>query len=58
VYRGFENNPFERVTETQDSPSYSDRNIASGKQYRYAVAAIDVSGNESPMSAPIVVTAP
>jgi hypothetical protein len=58
VYRGFENNPFERVTETQDSTSYSDRNIQAGKNYRYAITAIDVAGNESKMSDPVVVTAP
>jgi hypothetical protein len=58
VYRAFENNPFERVTDTQESTSYSDRNIAPGKQYRYAVTAIDLSGNESKMSEPVIVTAP
>jgi len=58
VYRAFENNPVERITETQDSTSYSDRNIASGKVYRYSVTAIDLSGNESKMSEPVTVTAP
>ena len=58
VYRAFENNPFEHVTETQESTSYSDRNIEPGKRYRYAVTAIDISGNESKMSEPVVVTAP
>ena len=58
VYRAFENNPFEHVTETQESTSYSDRNIEPGKHYRYAVTAIDISGNESKMSEPVVVTAP
>ena len=58
VYRGFENNPFERITDTQESTSYSDRNIEPGKHYRYAVAAIDLSGNESKLSEPVMVTAP
>jgi len=58
VYRAFENNPMERITDTQDSTSYSDRNISQGKQYRYAVTAIDLSGNESKMSEPVAVTAP
>jgi hypothetical protein len=58
VYRAFENNPFERIKETQDSTSYSDRNIESGKSYRYAVTAIDLSGNESKMSEPVTATAP
>ena len=59
VYRAFENNPFERITaDTQDSTSYSDHNIESGKNYRYAVTAIDLTGNESKMSEPINATAP
>jgi hypothetical protein len=58
VYRGFENNPLERISETQESTSYSDRNIEPGKHYRYAVTAIDISGNESQPSKPVVVTAP
>ena len=58
IYRAFENNPMERVGDTQDSTSYSDRNIAAGKQYRYAITAIDLSGNESKMSEPVMVTAP
>jgi hypothetical protein len=58
VYRAFENNPFERITDTQESTSYSDRNIEPGKHYRYAVTAIDLAGNESAKSEPITVTAP
>lgn len=58
VYRAFENNSFERVTDTRDTTSYSDRNIEAGKHYRYAVTAIDRAGNESKMSEPLVVTAP
>ena len=58
VYRAFENNSFERITDTQTSTSYSDHNIEPGKHYRYAVTAIDLSGNESKMSAPVTVTAP
>ncbi len=54
VYRAFENNNFERITtDTQDSTSYSDRNLESGKRYRYAVTAIDTAGNESKMSEPV-----
>jgi hypothetical protein len=58
VYRAFENNSFERITDTQDSTSYSDRNIEPGKHYRYAVTAIDLSGNESKMSEPVTLAAP
>ena len=58
VYRAFENNAFERIKEMQESTSYSDRNIEPGKHYKYAVTAVDRSGNESKMSEPVVVTAP
>ncbi len=58
VYRAFENNGFERIKDTQDSTSYSDRNIEPGRHYRYAVTAVDRAGNESKMSAPVTVTAP
>jgi hypothetical protein len=58
VYRAFQNNPFERITDTQDAPSYSDHNIESGKTYRYAVSAVDISGNESKLSASVTVMAP
>ena len=58
VYRAFENNTFERITDTQDSTSYSDRNIESGKHYRYTVTAVDLTGNESQQSEPVTVTAP
>ena len=58
VYRGFENNPIERIRDTQESTSYSDRNIESGKHYRYVVTAVDLSGNESKQSEAVMVTAP
>jgi hypothetical protein len=58
VYRAFENNAFERITDTQESTSYSDRNIEPGRHYRYAVTAIDLTGNESKQSEPVTVTAP
>lgn len=58
IYRSFENNPFDRIKETQESTSYSDRNIEPGKHYRYAVSAVDRSGNESKLSEPVTVTAP
>jgi hypothetical protein len=58
VYRAFENNPFERIGDTQDSTSYSDKNIEPGKHYRYAVTAIDLAGNESEKSGAVMVTAP
>jgi hypothetical protein len=59
VYRAFENNTFERITpQPQESTSYSDRNIEAGKRYRYAISAVDLAGNESKLSEPVVVVAP
>ena len=34
-------------------PSYSDHQVEHGKTYRYAVSAIDKSGNESARSGPV-----
>jgi fibronectin type 3 domain-containing protein len=58
VYRAESGNAFHRLADTQESPSYSDGKVESGKLYRYAVSAIDRIGNESKMSAPVGVTAP
>ena len=58
VYRAADSGQFERILELTDTPAYSDRQIETGKKYQYAVSAIDQTGNESPRSAPIEVTAP
>lgn len=58
VYRAPQEGPFERVADLIEAPNYSDRKIESGKRYRYAISAVDRSGNESEKSAPIEVTAP
>ncbi|MCL5746575.1 MAG: hypothetical protein M1541_22035, partial [Acidobacteria bacterium] len=47
-----------RIGETGETPSYGDHDIQSGKQYRYAVSAVDKAGNESEPCAPIEITAP
>ena len=38
--------------------TYADTHITSGKTYYYSVAAVDVAGNVSAMSSPVMVTAP
>jgi len=58
VYRATAGGPFVRIAETGATPSYSDRAVEAGKTYRYAVAAVDTSGNESKLSEPVEVTAP
>jgi fibronectin type 3 domain-containing protein len=47
VYRSVDNGPFERVGDMVEGPSFSDKNVAAGKHYRYAVSAVDQSANES-----------
>jgi fibronectin type 3 domain-containing protein len=48
----------EKIADVSVVPSYSDRKVEHGKTYRYAVAAVDQAGNESPRSAAIDVAMP
>jgi hypothetical protein len=57
LYRSAGDQPFARLGELLDSPSYTDRAVEAGKRYRYAVSAVDQSGNESALSAPVEVVA-
>jgi hypothetical protein len=57
IYRGQNDGPLEKLGETREVPSYSDRSIQPGKSYRYAVTAFDKLGNESEKSAPVPATA-
>jgi hypothetical protein len=57
IYRAAPGGEFEKIAETAETPSYSDRRIESGKQYRYAVSAFDKAGNESRRSEAIEITA-
>jgi hypothetical protein len=56
LYRAVGDGAFERIAEVSQIPSYSDHAVEAGKTYRYAVSAIDQSGNESDRSAPVEVT--
>jgi hypothetical protein len=58
LFRANAGGPFERIAEIRDVPSYSDTKIQSGQTYRYEITAFDISGNESPRSAPVQVVAP
>jgi len=51
VYRSVNGGQFESLSEVT-IPTYSDRDVAAGKSYRYAVTAVDRSGNESSRSNP------
>jgi fibronectin type 3 domain-containing protein len=57
IYRAGPGGDFQRIGESGETPSYSDRQIEAGKLYRYSISAFDKSGNESKLSEPIEVTA-
>lgn len=57
VYRAVGDGPFLRITDLVDVPAYSDRNVETGKRYRYAVTSVDQVGNESARSEPGEATA-
>jgi hypothetical protein len=57
IYRATGGGPLEKIADTLEQPSYSDRAVESGKTYRYALAAFDKLGNESEKSTAIAVTA-
>ena len=58
LYRAAGEGKLEKIADIQDTPSYSDRKVESGKRYRYAVSAVDRLGNESKQSAPVEIVAP
>jgi hypothetical protein len=58
VFRSEENGPYIQIAAGLEGPVYSDRQIQSGKHYRYQVSAVDQAGNQSQPSEPIEVTAP
>ncbi len=50
IYRDAGTGQFERIGQSTDAPSFSDKTIEKSKRYRYAVTAIDKAGNESGLS--------
>lgn len=58
VYRAVGNGAFERLSDTQELPAYSDHKIEAGKTYRYAVTAVKRNGMESKQPEPVEVAAP
>jgi fibronectin type 3 domain-containing protein len=52
IYRDAGSGQFEKIGESRDAPSFSDKTVEKGKRYRYAVTAYDTSGNESGLSEP------
>ena len=51
IYRAVGKGGLEKLAEAGPIPAYSDRAVERGKTYRYAVTAIDQTGNESQRSA-------
>lgn len=58
VYRSVDGGAFEKAGALVQTPVYSDTRIESGKRYRYAVSAVDTTGNESSRSEPVEMVAP
>lgn len=58
VYRAVGDGSFELLAEINEIPSYTDRKVESGKQYRYTVAAVKKSGVAGGQSAPVAATIP
>jgi hypothetical protein len=58
VWRAAAGEELAPIGEAGRNPSYTDRGVQPGQPYRYAVSAIDMSGNESDPSPAVEVTAP
>jgi fibronectin type 3 domain-containing protein len=58
IYRALQGGSFEKVADAGQIPSYSDRAVEHGRQYRYTVTAIDQAGNESGKSTAVEVAFP
>ena len=58
VFRSVDGAPFEKVASLIDAPTYSDTNVQPGKTYRYAISAVDLTGNESARSEPVQAALP
>jgi fibronectin type 3 domain-containing protein len=55
-YRVYRNGQI--LAEAVEAPSFSDKQVTSGQKYRYAVSAVDQTGNESGKSTEIEIAAP
>jgi len=58
VYRASGGDAFVRLGDIVVNPSYTDRDVAPGKRYRYRISTVDQLGNESAPSAPVEAVAP
>ena len=58
VYRSGQDGSMNVIANSLSAPKYSDRDVESGRRYRYAVSSVDKLGNESEPSAAIEQAAP
>ena len=58
VFRATDGGTFEKIAGPIDGPAYSDRAVEAGQTYRYAVSAVDRTGNESARTPIVEVVAP
>ncbi len=58
VYRATGGGALEKLADVSVVPAYSDRAVEAGKTYRYAITALDRTGNESARSAVLEVVVP
>jgi hypothetical protein len=59
IYRGLGQGALSKLSASVDvSTSYTDRSVAGGQTYRYAVTSVDSSNIESAQSSPISITIP
>ncbi len=58
LYRAMSDGPLEKIADMIEAANYSDSKVESGKTYRYAVSAIDQTGNESGKSPILEAVAP
>jgi len=56
VYRSDAGQNFQRVGDLVALPTYSDKDVQSGKKYQYQISAVDERNNESGRSSPVEVT--
>jgi len=57
VYRAVDGGGFEKIASIITAPSYTDRQVQSGKKYRYQVSAVGANGLESAKSAVVEIAA-
>lgn len=58
VYRADAEGAFTVIADMVENPAFSDRQVTSGKTYRYAVSAVDRAANEGEKTPPVQAVAP